>query len=57
VRIRHGANDDPARWGYDRLGLAFDSAAAKGFPVVEARVEYPAEGYAGFLGWIQVVKY
>ncbi len=57
VRIDYDVNDDPARWGFDRLGLDFDSQVARGFPVIEARVEYPAEGYLGYLGWIQVVAY
>jgi hypothetical protein len=57
VRVQYDVNDDPTRWGYGRLGVGFDIDAARGFPVVEARVEYPGEGYAGFLGWIQVVRY
>ena len=57
VRIQYGRNEDPARWGYDLLGLTFDSDVARGFPVVEARVEYPAEGYAALMGWIQLVRY
>lgn len=48
-------NDDPERWGYHLLGLSFPIATARGFPVVWADVEFPAEGYAAELGWIQVV--
>jgi hypothetical protein len=57
VRISYSINEDPKRWGYDLLGLDFDFTAARGFPVIQATVEYPAEGYAAFLGWIQVVRY
>jgi hypothetical protein len=57
VRVRYEVNEDPVRWGYDLLNLGFDIEVARGFPVVEATVEYPAEGYAAFLGWIQVVRY
>ncbi len=53
VQIRYGRNDDPKRWGYDLLALDFDIDAARGFPVIEARVEYPAEGYAAVMSWIQ----
>jgi hypothetical protein len=57
VRIEFEENTDPARWGFDLLGLDFDAQAARGFPVVTAKVEYPAEGYRGHLGWLQVVIY
>jgi hypothetical protein len=56
VRVAATVNDDPARWGYHLLGI--DQAivdAAHGHPVVQATVEFPAEGYAAELGWIQVV--
>lgn len=48
-------NDDPERWGYHLLGLEFAAEVARGFPVVEADVEFAAEGYAAELGWVQVV--
>lgn len=57
VRVAYGINADPKRWGYHLLGLDFDIEVARGFPIIEARVEYPGEGYAGYLGWIQVVRY
>jgi hypothetical protein len=57
VTVRYLVNEEPARWGFDRLGLDFDIEVARGFPVVEARVEYAAEGYAASLGWIQGVRY
>jgi hypothetical protein len=57
VRVAYGVNSNPRRWGYHLLGLDFDIEVARGFPVIEARVEYPAEGYAAYLGWIQIVRY
>lgn len=57
ARVVHGRNDDPRRWGYHLLGLDFDIDAARGFPVIEASVEYPLEGYAAYMGWIQLVRY
>ena len=57
VHIDYEVNEDPARWGFDLLGLELDTQVARGFPVTRASVEYPAEGYRGYLGWIQVVAY
>lgn len=57
VRVRYTRNEDPRRWGYDLLRLDFDTGVARGFPVIEAKVEYPAEGYAAIMSWIQVVRY
>jgi hypothetical protein len=57
VTVRHGINDDPRRWGYDVLDLPYDFERSRGFPVVEATVAHPAEGYAAVMGWIQVVRY
>ncbi len=57
VQIRYSGNDDPLRWGYHLLGLEFDIDVARGFPVIEARVDYPAEGYAAVMSWIQVARY
>jgi hypothetical protein len=57
VTVRHGINDDPRRWGYDVLDLSYDFERSRGFPVVEASVEHPAEGYAAVMGWIQVARY
>jgi hypothetical protein len=57
VTVQYGVNDDPLRWGFGLLGLPFDVEVARGFPVLEARVDFPAEGYAGYLGWVQGVRY
>lgn len=56
VRISYGLNDDPIRWGYGILGFT-PIETARGYPVLQATVEYPAEGYAAILSWIQVVRY
>jgi hypothetical protein len=58
ARIRYGRNDDPMRWGYGLLGFTSEQIeVARGYPVIEAKVEYSAEGYAAILSWIQVVRY
>jgi hypothetical protein len=55
VAVSYGENDDPARWGYDLLGLDFAWEVARGFPVFRADVEYTGDGYAAVFGWVQVV--
>ena len=50
------ANEDPARWGYDILGLPWPTELAKGLPVFTAETECSLEGYAAIMGWIQVVR-
>jgi hypothetical protein len=57
VHVHAGVNDDPRRWGFHYLGLDYgrDYEGALGFPVIEAHVEFDAEGYAAELGWIQIV--
>jgi hypothetical protein len=58
IRVRYGTNDDPRRWGYEVLQQDWYRAElVRGFPVMEASVEHPAEGYAADMGWIQVVRY
>ena len=57
VVLRYELNEDPEKWGFDQLGLDWDWNVARGFPLLEGRVEYAAEGYLGILGWIQVVDY
>jgi hypothetical protein len=56
VTVVYRANDDPERWGYSVLGLAWPPRLAEGLPVLEARVSSPLEGYAAVMGWIQVVR-
>ena len=50
VTITYSANNDPARWGFDLLGLSFGAEVARGFPVVQAKTSFPREGYAALLG-------
>ncbi|MDP9184194.1 MAG: hypothetical protein M3O29_00815, partial [Actinomycetota bacterium] len=51
-------NEDPERWGYLDLNLDWYSAnAVRGFPVMQATVEHPSEGYGADMGWVQVVRY
>ena len=52
VRVSLTRNDDPERWGWRLLGLDVPLEYIVGFPVVEATVDYPAEGYAAVLGWV-----
>ncbi len=55
ITVEYGVNEDPGRWGYPLLGLPDDPKLASGCPVLHATVEYPGEGYAAVLGWIQIV--
>jgi hypothetical protein len=57
VRVTYSPNGDPAQWGFDILGLEGDVSRAAAFPVFEATVVYPRQGYAGIFGWVQVVHY
>jgi hypothetical protein len=58
VTVRYGVNEDPVRWGYPVLELPWaHPELVRRFPVIEATVEHPAEGYAADMGWLQVVRY
>lgn len=57
INVSYSVNGDPSRWGFDILGLEGDVSRAAAFPVFEASVRYPGEGYAAFFGWVQVVHY
>jgi hypothetical protein len=58
VTVTYGVNEDPLRWGWGVLGLGwFSPDLVRGFPIMQATVEHPAEGYAADMGWIQVVRY
>jgi hypothetical protein len=57
VHVDYQVNKDPERWGYPVLALESLTQLSRGCPVVEATVEYPAEGYAAVMGWIQVVRH
>ena len=58
VSVQYGVNEDPVRWGYAVLELEwFQPELVRGFPVMQATVDHPAEGYAADMGWLQVVRY
>jgi hypothetical protein len=57
VLVEYGANENPDRWGYAILALGFSRELVTGFPVIQALVEHPAEGYAAEMGWLQVVRF
>jgi hypothetical protein len=57
VRVSLTRNEEPERWGWRLLGLDVPLEHIVGFPVIEATVDFPAEGYAAVLGWVQVVRY
>ncbi len=58
VEVEYLVNEDPARWGYPILELeSFDVERARGAPVTRATVDYPAEGYAAEMAWIQIVEH
>jgi hypothetical protein len=56
VTVSFQPNEDPARWGYEALGLTWPSELAKGLPVLNARTECSLEGYAAIMGWVQIVR-
>jgi hypothetical protein len=55
VCVSYEINHDPDRWGYPLLELDFPAERSRGFPVIQAEVDYPAEGYGAILAWIQLV--
>jgi hypothetical protein len=58
VSVMYGVNSDPERFGYGYLNLDWYSPdLVRGFPVMQASVEHPSEGYAADMGWIQVVRH
>ena len=57
TRVSITRNEEPARWGWRLLGIDVPLEHIVGFPVVEATVDYPGEGYAAVMGWVQVVRY
>jgi hypothetical protein len=40
----------------DRPELVGSSAESSGFPMCQATVDYPAQGYDALLGWVQLVR-
>jgi hypothetical protein len=56
VIVSFEANEDPQRWGYGALGLAWPTELAHGLPVFRARTECSLDGYAAVMGWVQIVR-
>jgi hypothetical protein len=56
VIVSFHANEDPQRWGYGALRLAWPTELAQGLPVLTARTECPLAGYAAVMGWVQIVR-
>lgn len=55
VTTEYGFNSDPREVGFDLLGLNMVDVA-RGFPVLEARVQYEGAGYKSYMGWIHVLS-
>lgn len=57
VRVSHGVNSDPVNTGMNMLGLDDGTGSwARGFPTVEASVQYSGDGYKMVMGWIQTIR-
>lgn len=50
-------NSDPYATGHNQVAKNFDAEAFKGFPVLTAEMTFPAEGPAGWFGWIQLIRH
>jgi hypothetical protein len=50
------SNEDPQRWGYGVLGLAWPAELAQGLPVFTARTQCSLNGYAAVMSWVQIVR-
>lgn len=57
LRIAVHANTDPYATGHHQVAKNFDTETFKGFPVLTAAVSFPAEGPAGWFGWIQLIRH
>ncbi len=57
MTVDYSVNHDPERWGFGLPGPDIPFEIARGFPVIEARVAFPRDGYAALLGWVQVVAH
>lgn len=56
VLVQLGANVEPDELGGHLLAPGTPDAAAAGFPVCQARIEYEREGYFAAMGWVQLVR-
>lgn len=57
VEVIYGVNDEPIAWGHEILNVPNAVDRASGCPVVQAIVEHPAQGYAAYFGWIQILDW
>lgn len=57
VTVKYGPNEDPVGLGLQHLNLKRQISGLLGFPVIEARIQYPGKGYDAFMGWIQIVRF
>jgi hypothetical protein len=57
VEVTLAPNEDPRRWGFHLLGLDLALDHLRGFPVLQATIAFPGEGYAAVMGWVQLVRY
>jgi hypothetical protein len=55
VRVTMKENRDPRATGHDLIAPNFDPETFAGFPIVDAAVEYPAEGPRAIFFWLQIV--
>lgn len=59
VWVTYGINTGPERLGYGEsvLGADYSPEMARGFPFLEAGVEFEGVGYGADFGWVQIVRY
>jgi hypothetical protein len=57
VEVMLAPSEDPRRWGWHLVGLDIPLEHLRGFPVLQATIDYPGEGYAAVMGWVQLVRY
>jgi hypothetical protein len=57
VEVTLAPDEDPRRWGWHLVGLDIPLERLHGFPVLQATIDYPGEGYAAVMGWVQLVRY
>ncbi len=55
VAVRMHPNEDPVATGHDLLAPDFEAESFRGFPVVIAKVTYPAAGPRAMFYWLQTV--
>lgn len=56
VHVTMKENGDPRATGHDLIAPNFDPETFAGFPIVDAAVQYPAEGPRAIFFWLQIVS-